>query len=41
LPAASAVLVTFSVEGRVVSKVNFMASGFGVGEGEATATVRS
>jgi hypothetical protein len=41
LPVASSALVTFSVEARVVSKVNFIASGFGVGEGEATATVRS
>ena len=34
-------LVTSSTSGSVVSSVNFIASGFGVGDGEAVATFRA
>ena len=40
-PAAASALVTLTITGSVVSNVNFMASGFGVGEGEAWTTPRS
>ena len=41
LPTAASALVTLNVAGRVVSKVNLVASGLGVGDGEAVATARS
>ena len=40
-PTAAGALVTFIVVGRVTSSVNLMALGFGVGDGDAVAIVRS
>ena len=40
-PTAASGLVTSSLSGSVVSNVNFIASGFGVGEGEAFAMRRA
>jgi hypothetical protein len=38
MPTAAPALVMLKVSGSVVSRVNFIASGFGVGDGEALAT---
>src|SRR5215213_6706591 len=40
-PTAASGLVTSSFSSSVVSNVNFIASGFGVGDGEAFATCRA